>query len=79
MRKGPIDVKFFSGGMTNICYNALDRHVKAGNGDRVCFLWEGNDLGQDRKMTYSEVLDEVCQLVSWASVETKIMSGHLGK
>lgn len=65
VRKGPISVEFFKGGMTNICYNALDRHVKAGNGDRVCFLWEGNDLDQDKKMTYKEVLDEVCQLANY--------------
>jgi acetyl-CoA synthetase len=64
VRKGPISVEYFKGGLTNICYNALDRHVAAGNGDRVCFLWEGNDLDQDRKMTYGEVLEEVCQLVS---------------
>lgn len=64
VRKGPIHVEYFKGGLTNICYNALDRHVAAGHGDRVCFLWEGNDLDQDRKMTYGEVLEEVCQLVS---------------
>lgn len=67
VRKGPIQVEYFKGGMTNICYNALDKHVKEGNGDRVCFLWEGNDLDQDKKMTYQEVLDEVCQLVSRAA------------
>jgi acetyl-CoA synthetase len=67
VRKGPISVEYFKGGLTNICYNALDRHVAAGNGNRVCFLWEGNDLDQDRKMTYAEVLEEVCQLVSHLS------------
>lgn len=28
--KGPIHVRFFHGGLTNIAYNALDRHVEAG-------------------------------------------------
>ncbi|KAF6258777.1 acetyl-CoA synthetase [Scenedesmus sp. NREL 46B-D3] len=65
VRKGPISVEYFKGGLTNICYNALDRHVAAGHGGRVCFLWEGNDLGQDRKMTYAEVLEEVCQLANY--------------
>jgi len=37
-----------------------------GRGDQACFLWEGNDLGQDRVMTYKEVLEEVCQLVRQA-------------
>lgn len=30
VRKGPISVEWFKGGTTNICYNALDRHVAAG-------------------------------------------------
>lgn len=33
-------------------------------GDDVAFLWEGNDVGKDRRMTYKEALDEVCRLVS---------------
>jgi hypothetical protein len=38
--------------------------LPSGRGEQACFLWEGNDLGQDRVMTYKQVLDEVCQLVS---------------
>lgn len=34
---------------------ATDRHVKTGNGDRVCFLWEGNELRDDATMTYKQV------------------------
>eukprot|EP00959_Pyramimonas_sp_CCMP1952_P254992 5325727-Pyramimonas_sp.AAC.1 len=45
--KGKVDVKWFAGGKTNIAYNALDRHVKAGNGDKVAFYWEGNEPGLD--------------------------------
>ena len=30
VRKGDIFVNFFKGATTNICYNALDRHVAAG-------------------------------------------------
>jgi acyl-coenzyme A synthetase/AMP-(fatty) acid ligase len=30
---------------------------------QVCFLWEGNNLDEDAKMTYKEVLEAVCQLV----------------
>ena len=28
-----------TGGLTNICYNVLDRHVKGGRGDRIAFFW----------------------------------------
>jgi len=121
VRKGPISVEWFKGGITNMCYNALDRHVKAGKGawdkdrtagvgvelggtaatrglpvhlnlhswvvvckfegvlrlacspasllssqsgplppcatpgDTLCLLWEGNDVGEDSRMTYKEV------------------------
>lgn len=44
------------------CYNCLDRHVEAGLGDRVCFFWEGNDVGQDSVITYKQLLDQVCQV-----------------
>ena len=47
-----------------MCYNCLDVHVAAGHGDDTCFLWEGNEPGRDRKYSYSQVLEEVCKLVS---------------
>lgn len=62
---GRIAAEWFKGGITNICYNALDRHVAAGKGDVPCFLWEGNDIRQDQKWTYQQVLDEVCRLANW--------------
>src|SRR4051794_2331991 len=33
--------KWFLGGKLNASYNCLDRHVEAGNGDRVAFFWRG--------------------------------------
>ena len=54
---------FFKGGKTNVCYNAVDRHVERGNGDRIAFLWEGNDPGDDVRMSYREVLERVSKLV----------------
>lgn len=44
------------------CYNALDRNVAEGKGDRVAFYWEGNDVGQDAKVTYKQALDQTCQV-----------------
>ncbi|KAI7846128.1 hypothetical protein COHA_000389 [Chlorella ohadii] len=65
VRKGPIFTEWFKGGKTNIAYNCLDRHVKEGYGDQDCFLFEGNDVGRDGRMTYAEVLKEVCRLSNW--------------
>lgn len=39
IRKGPIFTKWFQNGSTNICYNALDRHIKAGFGSKIAYHW----------------------------------------
>lgn len=56
--------QWFKGAKTNICYNAVDRNVEAGNGDKIAMYWEGNEPGKDGKLTYSELLDKVCQVNS---------------
>src|SRR4051794_41729543 len=33
--------KWFQDGKLNVSHNCLDRHVEAGNGDRVAFHWRG--------------------------------------
>ncbi|KAF5828700.1 acetyl-CoA synthetase [Dunaliella salina] len=67
--KGPINVEWFKGGTTNICYNALDRHVEAGQGSQTCLLFEGNEPGYSNSLTYSQVLDEVCRLANWLKAQ----------
>jgi acetyl-CoA synthetase len=50
--------KWFEDGKLNISYNCLDRHVEAGNGDKVAFHWRGEE-GEEREITYAELLGEV--------------------
>ncbi|MGZ4187648.1 MAG: acetate--CoA ligase [Solirubrobacteraceae bacterium] len=50
--------KWFSDGKLNASYNCLDRHVEAGNGDRVAFHWRGEE-GEERDLTYAELHAEV--------------------
>ena len=52
--------KWFVGGKLNASYNCLDRHVKAGFGDRVAFYFEG-EPGDTARITYKQLLDQVCQ------------------
>ncbi|WP_026819556.1 acetate--CoA ligase [Arthrobacter castelli] len=52
--------KWFVGGKVNAAYNALDRHVEAGNGDRVAINFEG-EPGDVRQITYAELTDLVKQ------------------
>ncbi len=51
--------KWFLGGKLNVAYNCLDRHVEAGNGDRIAFHWEGEPDGDRRAISYAELLAEV--------------------
>jgi len=53
------DIKWFEGGTLNVSYNCLDRHVEDGYGDRTALIWEGNNPTEDKKFTYTELLDEV--------------------
>jgi acetyl-CoA synthetase len=50
--------KWFTDGKLNASYNCLDRHVEAGNGDRVAFHWRGEE-GEERDLTYAELHTEV--------------------
>ena len=50
--------KWFADGALNVAYNCLDRHVIAGNGDRVALHWEG-EPGDSRSITYAELTAEV--------------------
>ncbi|MGP4018325.1 acetate--CoA ligase [Saccharopolyspora sp. 5N708] len=50
--------KWFVGGKLNVAYNCVDRHVEAGNGDRVAIHWEG-EPGDTRTITYAELQREV--------------------
>ncbi|MDT5336449.1 MAG: acetyl-CoA synthetase [Mycobacterium sp.] len=53
--------KWFVGGRLNVAYNCVDRHVEAGNGDRVAIHWVGEPVDDQRTMTYAELKDEVCK------------------
>jgi len=55
--------KWFADGTTNVSYNCLDRHVEAGNGDRVAYHWHG-ESGETRAVTYAELLADVQRLAN---------------
>jgi acetyl-CoA synthetase len=53
--------KWFVGGKINAAYNCVDRHVEAGNGDKVAYHWVGEPEDDTRDITYAELKDLVCQ------------------
>ncbi|WP_354512358.1 acetate--CoA ligase [Paenarthrobacter sp. 4246] len=54
----PPFAKWFVGGEINAAYNALDRHVENGLGDRVAIYFEG-EPGDTRSYTYAQLTEEV--------------------
>lgn len=52
------DFQFFEGGISNPCYNLLDRHIENGAGNRTALIWEGED-GKSQIYTYQMLLAEV--------------------
>src|SRR5690349_4417338 len=54
----PPFAKWFTGGKLNVSYNCVDRHVEAGNGDRVAFHWRGEE-GEERDITYADLHRDV--------------------
>ncbi|MCD2499014.1 MULTISPECIES: acetate--CoA ligase [Microbacterium] len=59
----PPFAKWFGDGKLNVAYNCLDRHIEAGNGDRVALLWEG-EPGDSRAVTYAELTDTVKRMAN---------------
>jgi len=54
--------RWFPGARLNTCWNAVDRHVAAGRGDRIALIWDSPVTGQVRHFTYRELRDEVARL-----------------
>ncbi len=55
--------KWFLGARTNITVNALDRHAKGPNSNRVAFIWLGED-GSERIVTYGQLFRDVCRFAN---------------
>ncbi len=51
--------RWYSGGRLNTCWNALDRHVLAGHGDRLALVYDSPVTDTKQTFTYAELLDAV--------------------
>src|ERR1700687_3472885 len=49
---------WFVGGETNLCHNALDRHLRA-RGEQAALVWISTEVNEERVFTYGELYDEV--------------------
>lgn len=53
-------IRWFDGATLNVSENCIDRHLVS-RADKVAIIWEGNEPGECRKLTYRELHREVCR------------------
>jgi acetyl-CoA synthetase len=63
VREGDVDINWFEGGQTNIAYNCLDRHLDT-RGEQTAIIWEGNEPGEQREISYNELHAEVSKFAN---------------
>jgi propionyl-CoA synthetase len=54
----PPFARWFVGGETNLCHNAVDRHLAA-RGEQKALVWISTETGQSQSFTYNELFNEV--------------------
>ena len=61
----PVSIKWYEDGVLNLCHNAVDRHVEAGRGDAIAFIFEPDDIAKDaRRVSYAELQAEVIRMAN---------------
>lgn len=58
------NISWFGDGYLNACYNCLDRHIQNGKGEDVAIIYEGDQPTQIQKLTFNELLDNVCKFAN---------------
>ena len=58
-----VSIKWYEDGTTNVATNCIDRHL-AKRGDQVAIIWEGDDPGESKSITYKELHEHVCKLAN---------------
>ncbi|WJG08830.1 acetate--CoA ligase [Aliiglaciecola sp. LCG003] len=61
--KDNVTIKWFEDGELNVSYNCIDRHL-ATQANETAILWEGDSPEVDKKITYQQLHDQVCQLAN---------------
>ncbi|MFL5947926.1 MAG: acetate--CoA ligase [Gaiellaceae bacterium] len=56
--------KWYVGGKLNVTYNCVDRHVEAGNGEKVAYHWEGEPEDDRRTITFADLQREVVRFAN---------------
>src|SRR6185312_16581352 len=58
-----LHIRWYEDGELNVSANCLDRHL-AERGDKTAIIFEGDDAGDSRRISYRELHAEVCKLAN---------------
>src|SRR5437762_541022 len=53
--------RWFAGARLNTCWNALDRHVAAGHGERLALIWDSPVTEKTLRLTYRDLRDRTAR------------------
>src|SRR5207302_5025639 len=56
--------QWYLGGKLNVCFNCVDRHVAAGNGNKVAYYWEGEPEDERCELTFADLQREVVRFAN---------------
>ncbi|MHA6723307.1 acetate--CoA ligase [Sphingomonas sp. RS2018] len=56
-------IRWFADGTLNLSANCLDRHL-ATRGDDVAIVWEGDEPGETRRITYRDLHRDTCRIAN---------------
>ena len=60
---GDVSIRWFDGARVNVAYNCLDRHLEE-RGDKPAILWEGDQPGEERSISFRALHAEVCRFAN---------------
>ena len=63
MDKDRIDISWFEGAKTNVCFNCVDRHLEI-RPNKTAIIWEGNEPGEDNTVSYRDLHRQVCKFAN---------------
>jgi acetyl-CoA synthetase len=61
--EGDVHIAWYEDGTLNASYNCVDRHLP-GRAGQMAILWEGDDPGEHRRLTYGELHEAVCRFAN---------------
>ncbi len=61
--EGDVHIRWFVDAKLNVSANCVDRHAAA-TPDKIAIIWEGDDPGEDKRITYRELKAEVCRMAN---------------